>query len=194
LPPEVHQLGVQIVDHPGLDLLARRPVEAPARPRHGHRRLASGGEPLVDQESHRAGRRKQRGMREQAVLPEEIPVAGVLDLGERQALLVYLCRDDIAVSLAVTKEYVLRRRARRVLLVERAFVARQLALQICPRPAERSAQRAPRLRGTGDRWSDEALALERLESELEEDLVRGRRGRRVQDRVIAQLQDGREQR
>src|SRR5262245_23643677 len=100
LPLEIHELRVEPVDHPWLDPRVRRPIE----PKTGSRNREQGSSPPcespIDEERDRTRGGKHRRVDEEPELPEELPVANVLDLGEGQPLLVDRRGDDVALPVS----------------------------------------------------------------------------------------------
>ena len=146
-------------------------------------------EPAVDHEADRSHRAKESGMREEAVLPEELAVPDVLDLRERDPLLVDGSRDQIALPAAVPQEQVPGDRARREILVDGALVAVQLLPQDFGGQRGGAGERAGRLAEARHGREQQPLALERLEPQLGKNFVDDRGGGQVDDGELPHGQD-----
>src|SRR5207302_1978619 len=99
-------------------------------------------------------------LRQDAVLPEELPVPQVLHIRVRHAPLAARRRDKIALPVAATQEHVTRHRARRHILVYHALGALELGPDLLGRKREGAAQSAYRLGGPRDGRQHQLLALE----------------------------------
>src|SRR5258705_495533 len=107
------------------------------------------------------GRAHQRGVGQDPVLPEEVPVADVLDFGKRKPLAMDRGGDQVAFSPAPAKQDVLRYRTRREVAVDGPLVARQLSLQDLPRPDDGAPESTRRLGGARQRRGEQTAAVRR---------------------------------
>src|SRR5439155_5121598 len=188
-------LGVEPVDHHGGNVVARRAVQAHHLHALRERRRASDQEAAVDRdgEAGDAHGSYERRLRQDAVLPEELPVPKVMNIRVGDAPLAARRRDKIALPVAATQEHVTRHRARRHVLVHRTLGARELGPDLSGRKREGAAQGAYRLGGARDGRQYQLLALERAQAQRGGYLVRGRRQPQAQNGVILERQDGHEQ-